>query len=524
MPSDAKKKAKELAAKRRAAKSGKRLDKDTDADDVGASLADLEISDRAVTGVLSSHPGGRDIHVENYSLSFHGAMLVEDTRLELNYGRRYGLLGPNGSGKSTFLKSLSSREVEIPGHIDIYHLEREAAATDKSAFDTVVEDVEAERVKLEKEAEAIAADENKVDLLETYYERLDELDPEMAKVRAGQILHGLGFTTQMQRKACKDFSGGWRMRVALAKALFMAPMLLILDDPTNHLDLEACVWLEEFLKTYRRILVLISHSQDFLNGVCTNIIVLEARKLKYYTGNFDTYVKTKKELEEQQMKKYQWEQEQLRAMKEYIARFGHGSAKLAKQAQSKEKTMAKMIEAGLTEKPTQEAMVQFAFPQPDRLPPPVLSFADVAFGYNPGPENLLYEHLDLGVDQDTRVAIVGPNGVGKSTLIKMMTGQLVPTDGIIRRHSHLKLGYFHQHLVDLIDPEMTPLAWMLKTFPEVSDDEIMRRKIGRFGLTGKTQVSVIKNLSDGQKARIAFAYVAMQNAHILLLDEPTNGR
>ena len=180
----------------------------------------------------------------------------------------------------------------------------------------------------------------------------------------------------------KDFSGGWRMRVSLARALFIKPQLLLLDEPTNHLDLEACVWLEEELKEYKHILIIVSHSQDFLNGVCSNIINIKDQKLEYYTGNYDQYVKTKREVEENQMKAYQWEQDQIANMKNYIARFGHGSAKLAKQAQSKEKTLAKMIEKGLTEKVTTEKQVSFKFINTDKLAPPVIQVQNISFQYN----------------------------------------------------------------------------------------------------------------------------------------------
>eukprot|EP00162_Nutomonas_longa_P008327 comp18442_c0_seq1/m.32982 comp18442_c0_seq1/g.32982 ORF comp18442_c0_seq1/g.32982 comp18442_c0_seq1/m.32982 type:complete len:622 (+) comp18442_c0_seq1:67-1932(+) len=481
------------------------------------------VSNRAVTGVLSSHPKGRDIHVENFSLSFFGQVLIEDTRLELNFGKRYGLLGYNGCGKSTFLHSLSSREVPIPRHIDIYHLDGEMAASEMSALEAVVCDVNEERVLLEKELEEVMVQEGQDAYVELLSERLDELDPDVVQSRAAKILHGLGFSPKMQAKKTKDFSGGWRMRIALAKALFMSPMLLILDEPTNHLDLEACVWLEEYLKNYNRILVVISHSEDFLNGVCTNIIHMYNRRLLYYTGNYDTYVKTRAELEENQTKRFEREQEEIRHMKEYIARFGHGSAKLAKQAQSKEKTMARMIENGLTEEVAKERVFNFSFPPADALPPPVLQFIDVAFGYSPGPENELYRKLDFGFDQDTRVAIVGPNGVGKSTLLKLITGDNIPTDGVVKRHNKLRLGYYHQHLAEMLDPKMCPLEWFMKMFQnQVKEEEAARRILGRYGTSGKTQTQLMETLSDGQKARIMFAYLSMQNAHILLLDEPTN--
>jgi len=311
------------------------------------------------------------------------------------------------------------------------------------------------------------------------------------------------------------------MRVALARALFIKPHLLLLDEPTNHLDLEACVWLEEELKTYKQILVLISHSQDFMNGVCTNIVHLEKQTLKYYGGNYDTFIRTRDELLENQAKKYEWEQDQIAHMKNYIARFGHGSAKLARQAQSKEKTLAKMVAGGLTEKVSAEKNVSFYFYSCGTIPPPVVMVQNVSFRYNDSTPHI-YKNLEFGLDLDTRLALVGPNGAGKSTLLKLIYGELVPTEGMIRRHNHLKFGRYHQHLHELLEMDLSPLDYMLKQFPEYKDRDGMRKVIGRYGITGKAQTSPMKQLSDGQKCRVVFAWLAWKTPHMLLLDEPTN--
>ncbi|THG17511.1 hypothetical protein TEA_011423 [Camellia sinensis var. sinensis] len=450
----------------------------------------LQISDRTCTGVLCSHPLSRDIRIESLSLTFHGHDLIVDSELELNYGRRYGLLGLNGCGKSTLLTSIGCRELPIPEHMDIYHLSREIEASDMSSLEAVMS-CDEERLRLEKEAEALAGqDDGGGEALERIYERLEAMDAATAEKRAAEILYGLGFNKKMQEKKTRDFSGGWRMRIALARALFIYPTILLLDEPTNHLvsyeyrvltgcgyayryggtrsyglDLEACVWLEETLKKFDRILVVVSHSQDFLNGVCTNIIHMQSKTLKLYTGNYDQYVQTRSELEENQMKQYKWEQEQISSMKEYIARFGHGSAKLARQAQSKEKTLAKMERGGLTEKVARDKILVFRFTDVGKLPPPVLQFVEVTFGYTP--DNLIYKNLDFGVDLDSRVALVGPNGAGKSTLLKLMTGDLVPLDGMVRRHNHLRIAQFHQHLTEKLDLELSALQFMIKEYPEL---------------------------------------------------------
>lgn len=485
---------------------------------------DLELAAqaRSCTGVLGIPPESRDIKIDNLSITFHGVEILNETRLELNYGRRYGLIGFNGCGKSTLFSVIGRREIPIQEQIDIYHLAREIPPLNKSALDAVL-DCEQERIRLEKLAEELAEkedDESQEQLIDIY-ERLDDMGADRAKAKAGYILFGLGFDKQMQQKLCKDFSGGWRMRIALARALYLKPHMLLLDEPTNHLDLEACVWLEQELKSYKRILVIISHSQDFLNGVCTNIIHLDKNRLHYYTGNYDAFVKTRLELLEHQTKRFNWEQAQIAHMKDYIARFGHGSAKLARQAQSKEKTLAKMVNAGLTEKVTSDKLVEFYFPACGQIPPPVLMIQNISFRYNEK-SPWIYKNLELGIDLDSRIALVGPNGCGKSTFLKLICGEVIPQDGLIRRHSHLRIARYHQHLHEALDLSLSALEYMMKCFPEVKEREEMRRIVGRYGLSGRQQICPMRHLSDGQRCRVVFAWLAFQVPHLLLLDEPTN--
>ncbi|CCH62988.1 hypothetical protein TBLA_0I03330 [Henningerozyma blattae CBS 6284] len=482
------------------------------------------ISDRVTTGVLASLETSRDIKLTSVSLLFHGKVLIQDSTLELNYGRHYGLLGENGCGKSTFLKAIANREYPIPENIDIYLLDEPAEPSEYSALEYVVREAQNELQRLEDLAEKIVLEEGpESELLDPLYERMDSLDPDTFESRAAVILIGLGFNSTTILKKTKDMSGGWKMRVALAKALFVKPTLLLLDDPTAHLDLEACVWLEEYLKRFDRTLVLVSHSQDFLNGVCTNMLDMRLQKLTQYGGNYDSYIKTRTELETNQMKQYNKQQEEIAHIKKFIASAGT-YANLVKQAKSRQKILDKMEADGLIQPVVQDRVFSFRFPQVDRLPPPVLAFDDISFSYDGKPENNLYEHLNFGVDMDSRIALVGPNGVGKSTLLKIMTGELMSQSGRVSRHTHVKLGVYSQHSQDQLDLTKSALEFVRDKYSNISQDfQYWRGQLGRYGLTGEAQTVLMGTLSEGQRSRVVFALLALEQPNVLLLDEPTNG-
>ncbi|KAK7681927.1 hypothetical protein QCA50_014889 [Cerrena zonata] len=498
----------------------------TSTDDL-TSMAKLQLAtDRSAAGVLVSDPKGRDIKIDSYTLSFHGRLLIEGAEVSLNYGQRYGLLGENGSGKSTLLQSIAERDIAIPEHIDIYLVRGEAEPSDVNAVEYIVASAKEKVARLEARIEELSvADEVDEAALDAASDELEELDPSTFEAKAGSILHGLGFSAQMMARPTKDMSGGWRMRVALARALFIKPHLLLLDEPTNHLDLEAVVWLEAYLSMYNHILVITSHSQDFMDTVCTNIMDLTPKKqLTYYGGNYSTYVKTRQENEINQMKAYQKQQDEIAHIKKFIASAGT-YANLVKQAKSKQKIIDKMEAAGLIEKIETARPLRFNFEDISKLPPPILAFDEVAFSYSGKPEDFLYKDLSFGIDMDSRVAIVGQNGTGKSTLLNLITGALQPVQGTVSRHVNLKLAKYSQHSADQLPYDKAPIehfqSLYAEKYPE-KDLQAWRAQLGRFGLSGPHQTSPIKQLSDGLRNRVVFAQLAMEHPHILLLDEPTN--
>jgi len=478
------------------------------------------------------HANSRDINVGGVTVAFHGRPLVEETDIVINYGNRYGLIGPNGSGKSTVMKAIAARSIPIPEAIDIYFLDGEYEACDKTALQAVfevqdeIQDLEQQADKLNTEMTDNADDEEKVIAiqarLEMVYEKLDDLDVNTAEARASSILYGLGFTTKMQSMKTREFSGGWRMRIALARALFLKPEFLLLDEPTNHLDMEAVLWLEDYLSKWDKILFFVCHSQDFMNNVCTNIVRLDAtyRKLHYYSGNYDMYVKTRRDQDMVQMRQYEAEQRDIAEIKDFIARFGHGTAKMVRQAQSREKLLQKKLEAGLTQKPEEIKLWDWSFPDAGQLPVPVLAIENVSFAYPKS--DPLYKEVDFGIDLQTRVALVGPNGAGKTTLFKLICEELIPTKGAIKRNSHLKISRFTQHFEDKLDLEMTPLAYFKEKLMPTEPIDRIRSLLGRYGCSGEMQQQVMGQLSAGQKARIVFAIIGWEKPHLLLLDEPTN--
>ncbi|KAK6130188.1 hypothetical protein DH2020_036104 [Rehmannia glutinosa] len=488
----------------------------------------------------------KDITIENLSVSARGKELLKNASVKISHGKRYGLVGPNGMGKSTLLKLLAWRKIPVPKNIDVLLVEQEVVGDDRTALQAVVSANE-ELIKLRQEVESLQDASNMStgeqeedddegndvgEKLSELYEKLQLMGSDAAEAQASKILAGLGFTKDMQGRPTRSFSGGWRMRISLARALFVQPTLLLLDEPTNHLDLRAVLWLEEYLCRWKKTLVVVSHDRDFLNTVCNEIIHLHDLKLHLYRGNFDEFEVGYEQRRKEMNKKFEIYDKQVKAAKRSGSRAQQEKVKdrakftAAKEA-SKNKGKGKVVEdEQLPEAPQKwrDYTVEFHFPEPTELTPPLLQLIEVSFSY-PNREDFRLSNVDVGIDMGTRVAIVGPNGAGKSTLLNLLAGDLEPTEGEVRRSQKLRIGRYSQHFVDLLTMDETPVQYLLRLHPDqegLSKQEAVRAKLGKFGLPSHNHLTPIAKLSGGQKARVVFTSISMSKPHILLLDEPTN--
>ncbi|USW46798.1 Putative AAA+ ATPase domain, ABC transporter, P-loop containing nucleoside triphosphate hydrolase [Septoria linicola] len=482
----------------------------------------------------------KDIKVDGIDISIGGKRIMSDTNLTLAYGRRYGLVGQNGIGKSTLLRALSKREVAIPTHISILHVEQEITGDDTPALQAVLdadvwrkhllkeqEKITKELAELEAERSSMADTSTDAARLDKQREGLDitlsdvqgklaEMESDKAEPRAASILAGLGFSHERQQFATKTFSGGWRMRLALARALFCEPDLLLLDEPSNMLDVPSITFLSNYLQGYPSTVLVVSHDRAFLNEVATDIIHQHSERLDYYKGaNFDSFYATKEERRKTAQREYEKQMGERAHLQAFIDKFRYNAAK-SSEAQSRIKKLERMP---ILEAPESVYTVHFKFPEVEKLSPPIIQMTNVTFGYSP--DKILLRNVDLDVQLDSRIGIVGPNGAGKTTALKLLIGALSPSSGLISQNPRLRIGFFAQHHVDALDLNASAVGFMAAKYPGKSDEEY-RRHLGAFGITGMTGLQKMGLLSGGQKSRVAFACIGLQNPHILVLDEPSN--
>ncbi|XP_028820386.1 ATP-binding cassette sub-family F member 1 isoform X2 [Denticeps clupeoides] len=489
---------------------------------------DFSVSQAEMSSRQAMLENASDIKLERFSISAHGKELFVNADLLIVAGRRYGLVGPNGKGKTTLLKHIANRALSIPPNIDVLLCEQEVVADDTPAVDAVLK-ADTRRLKLLDEERRLQAlldkgEDSVSERLEKVYEELRAIGAAAAEAKARRILAGLSFTSEMQNRPTKKFSGGWRMRVSLARALFMEPTLLMLDEPTNHLDLNAVIWLNNYLQSWKKTLLIVSHDQSFLDDVCTDIIHLDNQKLYYYRGNYLTFKKMYVQKQKELMKQYEKQEKKLKDLKA-----GGKSTKQAekqtkealtrKQQKGKKKNQDEDAqEATELLKRPREYTVKFTFPNPPPLSPPILGLHSVDFGYDA--QKLLFKNVDFGIDLESRICIVGPNGVGKSTLLLLLTGKLNPTKGEMRKNHRLKVGFFNQQYADQLNMEEAATEYLQRNFNLPYQDS--RKCLGRFGLESHAHTIQISKLSGGQKARVVFAELACRQPDVLILDEPTN--
>lgn len=470
-----------------------------------------------------------DIKVEGFSISARGKDLFVNANLMIAQGRRYGLVGPNGHGKTTLLRHIETRALNVPPNIDVLYCEQEVVADETPAVEVVLRADERRWRLMQEKLDLEQKQQNSDDLsvterLNSVYEELRAIKADAAEPKARRILSGLGFSRAMQNRATKHFSGGWRMRVSLARALFIEPTLLMLDEPTNHLDLNAVIWLDNYLQGWKKTLLMVSHDQSFLDNVCTDIVHLDQCKLFYYKGNYSMFRKMLVQKRREQLKAWEKQEKRIKEMKSSGVSKKSAEKKekqVLTRKQEKNKNRSEQEEdSGPTEllQRPQEYSVKFRFPEPPPLQPPILGLYNVDFGYGNG--GMLIKNCDFGLDMSSRIAIVGPNGVGKSTFLKLLTQQLDPVRGEVKRNHRLKIGMFSQHSGEQLTAEETPTEYLRRLFNLPYQEA--RKQLGTFGLASHAHTIKNKDLSGGQKARVAMAELCLMAPDVLIMDEPTN--
>eukprot|EP00045_Choanoeca_perplexa_P018243 m.283562 g.283562 ORF g.283562 m.283562 type:complete len:741 (+) comp17761_c0_seq4:123-2345(+) len=462
--------------------------------------------------------------------------LLEGAQLRLVSGRRYGLIGRNGIGKSTLLKAIATYQLpHFPTNLKAIHVAQHIKSSDAKVLDYVIEsDLELQRLIAREKAirqqlevaESSGQDTSEVQAeLQTVYDRLNEMESYAAEGRAAEILKGLQFTADMIQAPVSSLSGGWRQRAGLAAALFVAPDLLCLDEPTNHLDFTSVLWLQDYLKTYTNTIIIVSHDRMFLNEVVTDIVFFSNKKLAYYKGDYDNFVKVRKEQYLAQKRAYEAQQMQRQHMQEYVDRFyndkrSSAQAARVKQALSKKKALEKMEMLDDPDGDVDEDSLTLRFPEPGPVKKNTLIQAtEISFGYSP--ERLIVRDVNCAINKNSRIAILGVNGAGKSTLLHLLLDQLEPTKGSVSRLGGVRTALFAQHHVQQLRLEVTPVEHLRSLFDDMSVQDC-RNYLGTFGLRGMTATTQVGYLSGGQRSRLSLATLTRREPHLIILDEPTN--
>ncbi len=455
------------------------------------------------------------LNLSDITVRLGGRTILDGATANLPPRGRIGLIGRNGAGKSTLIRVIAGMleadtgSVDMPRGSRLGYIAQDAPGGISTPFETVLA-ADTERAALMIESETSHDPHRLADV----HERLIAIEAHSAPSRASRILVGLGFDEEAQHLPLESFSGGWRMRVALAALLFSQPDVLLLDEPSNHLDLEAVLWLEDFLQSYPATILLVSHERDFLNNVVDHILHLSSGKLTLYPGGYDAFERQRAERQAQIASARAKQQTQREHLQEYIAK-NSARASTAKQAQSRAKALARMQPiAELVDDPS----LSFDFPNPDELRPPLITLDLASVGYTDTP---ILSRLNLRLDPDDRIALLGRNGNGKTTLARLLAAQLKPMDGAMHASSKMRVGYFTQYQVEELDRSETPLQHMSVLMRGATPGAV-RSQLGRFGFSGQKATTEVGKLSGGERARLALALITRDAPHMLILDEPTN--
>jgi len=465
------------------------------------------------------------ISINNFSLSVSGKILFHESPLNVSPGNIYGLIGKNGCGKSSLLKQLSLTNLFADNKIRVLYVEQELDVSDKNPVDIIfssnsklayiteqIEIIEKEIKNLQDKEEPIYEDDLLLEnLINKYQEFQNQIigfnkEAEISKIKS--ILYGLGFTHESMEQSSSIFSGGWRMRISLARALYIEPDLLLLDEPTNHLDLEAIIWLSNYMESWKGIAIIVSHNIGFLNETCSQIMNIENLKLVTYRGNYTMFKKLLEQKHKNQIKIYEAYEKKLKEFK---------------KNNSSKNGVEEFIKKNIVPKPEKQYNVKISFQPTNSFKSHVIKLEELCFSYY---DKEILKNVEIGIDMNTRATLVGPNGSGKSTLMKLISGEIKPSSGTVWIQNNLRIGYYNQHFEEQLPMDKTPIEYLIDRIPDNLKDgnlEItVRSYLGNVKLEGNAHNKKINELSGGQKARVALVKLIFQQPHVLLLDEPTN--